>query len=129
MPAPDDNDDDASPPVIDIGDVDLGYEPNSAPFLDLGDVDLRGAVPTGTPYVPDEDRERMRGRIAMMLMALLFLLALSLVLVAVLLVRPFDKEAIALLVSGIFGPIVAIVGTMVGFYFGQQSRADAPRIV
>jgi hypothetical protein len=36
-------------------------------------------------------------------------------------VRPFDRETVGLLLSGLLGPVVGLVGTVVGFYFGQQS--------
>lgn len=73
-----------------------------------------------TKPAPDP-REVWRGRLALILMALLSLLAVGLVLVSVFLIRPFDRETVSLLIAGIFGPVVGLVGTVVGFYFGQQS--------
>ena len=56
-------------------------------------------------------------------MVLLSLLAIGLVAVAVALVRPFNTQTVSLLISGIFGPIIGLVGTVVGFYYGQVSAS------
>jgi hypothetical protein len=69
----------------------------------------------------EERREVWRGWLALVLMALLSLLAIALVTVTVWLVRPFDRETVGLLIAGVFGPIIGLVGTVVGFYFGQVS--------
>jgi hypothetical protein len=69
----------------------------------------------------DERREEWRGWLALTLMALLSVLAVGLVAITVWLVRPLDRETVSLLIAGIFGPIVGLVGTVVGFYFGQIS--------
>lgn len=95
---------------------------HSETYIDLGDVvALDEATPATQPYDPEPDRERMRGRIAGWLIGSLVGLSFLLVFVSVVMVRPFDREAVALLISGIFGPIIGIVGTVVGFYFGQIS--------
>jgi hypothetical protein len=54
-------------------------------------------------------------------MGLLSLLAIGLVVVTVCLVRPFTTQTVSLLIAGVFGPIIGLVGTVVGFYFGQES--------
>ena len=90
--------------------------------LDLGDVvELQQATPASQPYDPEKDRETARGRIAALLMILLAVLSLCFVVVSVALVRPFDRETVGLLISGVFGPVIGIVGTVVGFYFGQSA--------
>ncbi|HEY2638695.1 MAG TPA: hypothetical protein VGI66_02250 [Streptosporangiaceae bacterium] len=69
----------------------------------------------------EERREIWRGWLALLLMGLLSLLAIGLVVVTVWFVRPFTMQAASLLIAGIFGPIIGLVGTVVGFYFGQES--------
>jgi biopolymer transport protein ExbB/TolQ len=59
-----------------------------------------------------------------MLMAMLAVLAIGLVGVSVALVRPFNQQVISLLIAGLFGPVVGLVGTVVGFYFGQISGSQ-----
>ncbi len=78
---------------------------------------------TPTTLPTEERREIWRGWLALVLMAVLSLLAIGLVVVAVCLVRPFNTQAVSLLIAGIFGPIVGLVGTVVGFYFGQVSAS------
>jgi hypothetical protein len=77
------------------------------------------ASPSTRPL--EERREVWRGWLALTLMVLLSILALGLVAISVWLVRPFDRETVSLLIAGIFGPVVGLVGTVVGFYFGQIS--------
>jgi hypothetical protein len=77
------------------------------------------ATPPTKPL--EERREEWRGWLALTLMALLSILALGLVAISIWLVRPLDRETVSLLIAGIFGPIVGLVGTVVGFYFGQIS--------
>jgi hypothetical protein len=113
--------------VIDLGDLGpaAAVQPKSE-AIDLGDVGPAAAVqPTTEPYSPERTRENFRGRVALLLMILLAALAAGMVIVTVALVRPFDRETIGLLIAGIFGPIVGLVGTVVGFYFGQISAGDA----
>lgn len=81
----------------------------------------RQVTPTEMPL--EERREIWRGWLALTLMILLALLAVGLVAVAVWLVRPFNLQTISLLIAGIFGPILGLVGTVVGFYFGQVSAS------
>jgi hypothetical protein len=38
-----------------------------------------------------------------------------------LMVRPFDRDLIALLLAGLLNPVVALVGTVLGFYFGEKA--------
>jgi hypothetical protein len=78
---------------------------------------------TATTVPTEERREIWRGWLALLLMILLSLLAIGLVVVAVWLVRPFNTQTVSLLIAGIFGPIIGLVGTVVGFYFGQVSAS------
>lgn len=89
-------------------------------------LDLTGEMPGGpapsieaTAYSPDQDRERVRGAIAIALISLLIgliaLLFIS-VLAKVVLVADLDKIAATILT-----PIMGIVGTVLGFYYGAKS--------
>ena len=97
-----------------------------ASTIDLGDVGPVAAVqPTAEPFNPEQSRENLRGRLALMLMILLAVLAAGMVSITVALVRPFDRETVGLLIAGVLGPVVGLVGTVVGFYFGQISVTGA----
>jgi hypothetical protein len=73
----------------------------------LGDVSGLAVV----PYDPAQDREKVRGWIAGALIALLigFISLLCLAIV-------FG------IVATVLTPIMGIVGTVIGFYFGEKSR-------
>lgn len=79
---------------------------------------------TPTAFSIQENREKWRGRFALILMVLLSLLATGFVAVSVALVRPFSTQTLSLLISGIFGPVIGLVGTVVGFYYGQVSAEE-----
>ncbi len=66
-------------------------------------------------------QETTRGHVAYALMGLLGVLSIGIFLAAVALVRPFDRETVSLLLTGALSPIIGLVGTVVGFYFGQES--------
>jgi hypothetical protein len=78
------------------------------------------------PYDLEENREKARGRISIGLMLLLFIIIATILLGALVLVRPFTTEVGGLLLSGLVGPVVGLVGSVVGFYFGQQSVQRGP---
>lgn len=89
------------------------------------EIDVPPTSDVTTATVPIEQRREMwRGWLALLLMLLLAILAIGLVAVAVSLVRPFNTQAVSLLIAGIFGPVVGLVGTVVGFYFGQVSASS-----
>lgn len=70
-------------------------------------------------YSPDEDREKVRGNIAMGLVLLLAaLILLSFVSLWLGLATSADLKSILELV---FTPVVALVGSATGFYFGGRS--------
>jgi hypothetical protein len=94
------------------------------PITEVSAVEVPPTGRIATYEMPTEQRREIwRGRLALTLMILLALLAIGLVAVAVWLVRPFNMQAVSLLIAGIFGPILALVGTVVGFYFGQVSAS------
>jgi hypothetical protein len=40
---------------------------------------------------------------------------------AALKVRPFDRDLLALLLTGLLNPVIALVATVLGFYFGEKA--------
>lgn len=90
--------------------------------LDLSDdpTPTQGATVGATAYDPARDREKVRGRIAMALIVLLIAL-ISLLFLAILasVVQVADLDKI---VATVLTPIMGIVGTVIGFYFGEKSK-------
>lgn len=71
-------------------------------------------------------RELVRGRLAGALVGLLVAVDAVILILAGTLVRPFDRESMALLLTGVLNPVVALVGTVLGFYFGEKAAKGAP---
>ncbi len=72
------------------------------------------------PYSPDKDRETTRGTLARWLVALLwFTVGGALFFIAL---GRLDSTA---LTQSIFPPVIALVGTALGFYFGTQAGQNA----
>ncbi|WP_425884425.1 hypothetical protein [Micromonospora sp. DT81.3] len=117
------DDREADPLHVQLGDINLSRDVAEADY-DLGEISVAGTAPTSEPYNPQRHRESARGRIAATLMVLLFALCISMVALGFILIRPVDRELLGLLISGVLGPVIAIVGTVVGFYFGQDSIAQ-----
>jgi hypothetical protein len=67
------------------------------------------------------EREHVRSWVAGGLLALLVGLEIALLLVAVLAVHPFDRDTFALLLTGLLNPVLTLVGTVLGFYFGEKA--------
>ncbi len=76
------------------------------------------------PYEPTRDRERVRGLLAAALIGLLSIVVLGLF-VALLAGRLTIPE-LGQLAAVTISPIVGLLGAVLGFYFGEQSR-DRPR--
>lgn len=94
-------------------DIDLTTDPVSPSTASSGGVKT-------TPYTPDRDRERVRGRIAQWLLGLLFGIVAVVLFGIVGGWLPIDHlEKIG---AVILSPIVALLGAVMGFYFGEQSR-------
>ena len=72
------------------------------------------------PYDPAQDREHTRGTIAFLLIWLL-IGVICILFVAVLSdkVRVFDIDKVT---ATILTPVVGLVGTVIGFYFGEKSK-------
>lgn len=94
----------------------------SKQILDLAGEEEPTAVARfgAAPYDPAQDREKIRGRIAMALIVLLIGL-ISLLFVAILfgVIKIDDLDKI---VATVLTPIMGIVGTVIGFYFGEKSK-------
>ena len=70
------------------------------------------------PYNPAKDRENVRGQLAK---GLVWLLALIVVVsFAILVFAPHRSDGLRELLTIVFGPITALVGAAVGYYFGSQ---------
>ncbi|MFM7690092.1 MAG: hypothetical protein ACKPAC_11645 [Alphaproteobacteria bacterium] len=99
-----------------------GVEVVSKQPLDLSEQEEPSAVAKfgAAPYDPAQDREKVRGWIASALIILLIGL-ISLLFVAILfrMVRVDDLDKI---VATVLTPIMGIVGTVIGFYFGEKSK-------
>ncbi len=72
------------------------------------------------PYDPAKDRERVRGRLAQWL--LLLLAAVIAVVLGGLLAGRFSIEDVVKLAAVVLSPLVGLLGAVVGFYYGEQSR-------
>jgi len=66
-------------------------------------------------------RESARGWLAAALVGLLVLVDAVLLILATLKIHPFDRDVLALLLTGLLNPVVALVGTVLGFYFGEKA--------
>jgi hypothetical protein len=89
--------------------------------------DFTGESATSLPPGPSiadkiaEARERVRGWLAITLVALLALLDAAILALAVAKVTPFNHDLLDILLAGVINPVVVLVGTMLGFYFGEKS--------
>ena len=95
-----------------------GGEGVSKQPLDLSEEEEPGTI--AAPYDPAQDREKVRGWIASALIILLIGL-ISILFLAILLgmVKVDDLDKI---VATVLTPIMGIVGTVIGFYFGEKSK-------
>lgn len=92
----------------------------------LNSVDVSPAKTFSGPptvrYNPDKDRERVRGVIARILV--LLLVAVVLVAMVAAFVVPASDEDFREILNILIPPIVALVGSVTGFYFGQKSSSS-----
>jgi hypothetical protein len=72
-------------------------------------------------------RELVRGGLAGALIVLLFLIDAAILILATLKIHPFDRDVLALLLTGLLNPVVALVGTVLGFYFGEKAGKAADK--
>jgi len=103
-----------SNPVLDLtGEPPVGPTAGTAPAL------------ATTPYDPSQDREHLRGTLAKLLLALLTVVAIGPVVALI-----FDKIDAATLkdiLAGVFTPLLAVFGTITGFYFGNAQASQPPQ--
>lgn len=78
-------------------------------------------IPTGAPFDPEPQRERIRGWIAL---SLLGMLAIVLLLAFVSMWAGMDTEVLQTVLTIIFGPLVALVSAATGFYYGSRSSSS-----
>jgi hypothetical protein len=107
----------------DLGNLSLPQQRPTEPY-NLGFVAVAGTQPESEQYNFKKHRESARVRVAYILMGLLVVLSIAIIAMTMVLVRPFDQEAVGLLISGVLGPIIGIVGAVVGFYFGQEAAEN-----
>lgn len=76
--------------------------------------------PADKPYDPDKDREQIRGYIALGLLALFMLIVFGSFLSLIFHWIPLNdlKEILTI----IFGPLIALLSAVTGFYYGEQSK-------
>ncbi|HEV7566635.1 MAG TPA: hypothetical protein VGO31_11815 [Microbacteriaceae bacterium] len=71
---------------------------------------------------PEQFLDQTRRRLAILLVVVLAVLAAACVAVVGALVHDHQYESAVHLAEVLYGPIVALVGSAVGFYFGASSR-------
>src|SRR5215475_10279199 len=91
------------------------------------EVDFTGETPITLPQGPTVGervilrRELVRGWLAAALVGLLVLVDAAILILATLKIHPFDRDVLALLLTGLLNPVIALVGTVLGFYFGEKA--------
>ncbi len=76
-----------------------------------------------TPYDPSQDREHLRGTLAKLLLALLTVVAIGPV--VALIFDEIDAATFKDILAGVFTPLLAVFGTITGFYFGNAQASQA----
>jgi multisubunit Na+/H+ antiporter MnhB subunit len=79
-------------------------------------------APLREPYDPTRDRERIRGVVALLMIGLL-IATIAGILVS-LATGWLGADGIEKVSTALISPIVGLVGTVLGFYFGSQTRRD-----
>ena len=78
--------------------------------------------PSLTPYDPSEDREKIRGLIALILVcALVGVLAFALF-SSWFVMEAGNRSNIMNVLEVVLAPLVALVGAVTGFYYGEKSK-------
>ena len=92
--------------------------------LDLGSASAEDTPPYSIrPYDPMKTRESIRGWIALSLIAMLAVVVVASL--ALVWIHPDRSKELHELLSLVFGPLIALVGSATGYYFGSQ--ASQPR--
>ena len=103
------------------------------PEVPEAEVDFTGETPIILPQGPAIGervtlrRELVRGWLAAALVGLLVLVDAAILILATLKIHPFDRDVLALLLTGLLNPVVALVGTVLGFYFGEKAGKAADK--
>jgi hypothetical protein len=79
-------------------------------------------LPDTALFTLERQREHMRGRLGLILVILIVIYTLGITGLAAALARPFNNETISFLLAGVFTPVITVVGTVIGFYFGSVDR-------
>jgi purine-cytosine permease-like protein len=91
--------------------------------IDLADVEgappARG-IPRPEPYDPSRDREVVRARVAYLMIGLL--IGIVAAMIGGLLSGYLSPEAAEKVAAVILSPVVGLLGAVLGFYYGEQSR-------
>lgn len=101
-----------------------GEDQNTDLILDLTTRDsseVKSTVIEKSPFDPKEAREKVRSQIAILLIVLLFL---TVFFSFCIFVYDADRAEVKDLLALIFTPLVGIVGTVLGFYFGSETAKE-----
>ena len=91
--------------------------------VDLGSPDPQPLAPPKTvKYDPAKARETMRGRIAMWLIYLLC--GMNFISLLIIWIHPDRSKELHEFLTLTFGPVIALVGSATGFYFGSRDLAS-----
>ena len=94
-------------------------------IVDLGSALEDNVEPTTRPYSVARARENIRGKIALGLIALLStVVVISLLLIWI---HPDRSKELHELLVLVFGPLIALVGSATGFYFGSKEKDNEVR--
>ncbi len=94
---------------------------------DLTVVDDQGEptnAPTDQPYNPEKARDELRGKIAGWLIALLGFIVLA-SFMTLWLTNSKLTDGVKDILTIVFGPVTALVGSAIGYYFGGATKGGA----
>jgi uncharacterized membrane protein YeaQ/YmgE (transglycosylase-associated protein family) len=93
--------------------------------IDLTDVETSAPVRNmlrDEPYDPTRDREVVRARVAYLMIGLL--IGIVGAMIGGLLTGYLSADATEKVAAVILSPVVGLLGAVLGFYYGEQSRRD-----
>ncbi len=91
--------------------------------LSSKDMPLRASAdPHREPYDPSRDRERVRGVVALLMIGLL--IGIVIAMIGGLITGYLSADATEKVAAVILSPVVGLLGAVLGFYYGEQSRRD-----
>jgi hypothetical protein len=96
-----------------------GEEPLDFSDADVQPIELNLQT---TPYNPDPGRDRTRARLAYLLTSTVLVIVLAaLMLLVTGSLKTSDLESVS---AALLTPVIGLVGTVLGFYFGQQRSGN-----